>query len=57
MAALVFALLGAAVAKRTGVKGVPAKKKPNTEPPGRGGRSKDLVNVNPAIERVKDALS
>ena len=35
VAALLLALLGgAAVAKRSGVKGVPAKKKPNTEPPG-----------------------
>jgi hypothetical protein len=35
VAALLLALLGGvAVAKRSGVKGVPAKKKPNTEPPG-----------------------
>ena len=33
VAGLLFALLGgAAVAKRSGVKGIPAKKKPNTDP-------------------------
>jgi hypothetical protein len=51
-AGLVFALLY--VSKRTGVKGVPANKKPNTEPPERQRERKSFMDqIRKAIAHIK----